>query len=159
MACVFRGGSAEPDWFGCNSDNRPPLCFTPHNSLINAVHPKIAPLQHEIELNHLDTICNWLEMSKTRGNIINNLEDFSKKLWIKWFLFILCFIWPIMHFIILLGGIRMSHVRYQCWISSFFLWCVFHLDRCLCRCSLQAKFRCMFHCCWLLWTKSAATDH
>lgn len=37
--------------------------------------PKIAPLQHEIELNHLDTICNWLKMSEKRGNIINNLRE------------------------------------------------------------------------------------
>lgn len=76
--CVSERSSPVADWFGCNSDNRPPLCFTLHNSLINAVHPKIAPLQHEIELNHLDTICNWLEMSKKRGNIINNLMFFKK---------------------------------------------------------------------------------
>lgn len=105
MACVFSGGSAGSDWFGCNSDNRPPLCSTPHNSLINAVRPKIAPLQHEIELNHLDTICNLLEMSKKRGNIINNLKE-NHLFWFRFFKNVdevissyAVFIWHIMHFI------------------------------------------------------------
>lgn len=47
MVCVFRGEWSgvggeplEPDWFGCNSDNRPPRSFTAHNTLINAAHPQ-----------------------------------------------------------------------------------------------------------------------
>ena len=69
-------GSEESDWFGSAADSWQEQafpCHTPHNSLINALRPKIAPLQHEIELNHLDTSGNWLKMSKRSGNDINNL--------------------------------------------------------------------------------------
>ena len=71
-------GSEESDWFGSAADSRQEQaspCHTPHNSLINALRPKIAPLQHEIELNHLDTSGNWLEMSKSSVNDINNLRE------------------------------------------------------------------------------------
>lgn len=146
MLCS-EGGSAEaePDWFGCNGDKLPPLSFTLHNFLINAVHPKIAPLQHKIELNHLDIIRNWLEVSKKRRNIINILKDFSE-LWIN----------------LALSECYCAGWRYQdvtCELSALdiiFFQSLFHLDRCFCHCSQQAKFRCTFHCRSLLCTKSEA---
>lgn len=52
--------------------------------------------------------------------------------------------------------------RYQdvtCELSALdiiFFQSLFHLDRCFCHCSQQAKFRCTFHCRSLLCTKSEA---
>lgn len=72
---MLHRGVQQTDWFESSSHGRPPLCFSSYNSLINALHPKITPLQHEIELNHLDVISNWLNASKRRRSIINNSRE------------------------------------------------------------------------------------
>lgn len=111
------------------------------------MHFQIASLQHKIKLNHLDTICNWLEMSKVSSNIINNLKGFSPKKCGLSHVFSCRVYLSHNAFIALLGSIGMSHVRRQQWVLSLRLDSISRWQTRLCRRSPKAELRCMAHCC------------
>lgn len=153
--CVSGKGSAEADWFGCNSDNRPPLCFTPHNSLINAMHPKIAPLQHEIELNHwIQSVIDW--KCQIRGAISLIIGRIFQK----------CGLSSKFPFMCLYGTSRyisswwLAVLECHLWGISAKFPCFTLTDACVTTTPNRlSKCRCILHCCWLLYIKSEATDH